>query len=866
MGKAALELAVGTGQWNAGLKKAKSALDSFTEANGGLRQALDKESQKMQTFVRMMGGFESTAKTAKGQINDYKSAIEQLTMQYNRMTEAQRQAVGEDYLQTIEQLKQKYHAVNEEIQEMNRSLNNVKAPDLGDVAKGGSMSSQINGKLDGMVAVFGGNLMTKATGMVTGFAGELGNAVAQGIELARQGEGIRIAFERLGRGDILDGLREATHGTVTDLELMKAAVKFNDFNLPVEELGTMLAFAQQKAKDTGQSVDYMVDSIVTGLGRKSLMILDNLGLSAADIKEKMKETGDMTKAVGEIIREQMSNAGDYVETAADRATRAEVDLQNSMEELGRTLLPLQEQGVSMWGSMKLSILKLTNEAVGPAVPIIISLKEGISELLDTVIDNPVTSGVWDWITTGAGYASYALPVFKALSRAIDEAQAKAGVAGGANAGAAPFRNLPAGNNTTNTTEPAADSITAQQKEVQRLTDLWQNASSEMRDGYLKQLEKAQATLDKMMGKTSSSSAGHKKETEVFAPDSIVAQQKEVQRLTGLWQRAGGEMREGYLRQLEEAKFQLEQLNGKNVPRPWGGFAVGVGPAATSPGIADERIKIQAELDAENMKIDKETLRTVLTDAVQNGIDLMDLQFGEINAKIQNGVSIPDETWQRIIDQYNRLREQMGMDPITIDITTGKTGKQKESNNSGKNKKNSNPFLHTDDDGKQAAKVNELLGGMANGISQMTSGLETLGVEIPEGMKSILGGMQAVSTILSSILTIVSVIQAISAADAIIPFARGGTVGRAASGMLVGTHMSGDNLRMPVVGGGMVGVNDGELILNRAQQGNLASQFDGNGFGSLSLETVLRGEDIRIVLNNNGRRTGYGEFVQSRKRS
>ena len=52
------------------------------------------------------------------------------------------------------------------------------------------------------------------------------------------------------------------------------------------------------------------------------MILDNLGLSAAEIKEKMKDTGDMTKAVGAIIREQMQKAGDYVETAADRATKA----------------------------------------------------------------------------------------------------------------------------------------------------------------------------------------------------------------------------------------------------------------------------------------------------------------------------------------------------------------------------------------------------------------------------------------------------------------------------------------------------------------------------------------------------------------
>ena len=114
------------------------------------------------------------------------------------------------------------------------------------------------------------------------------SVIDQSIELAKSGQGIEMAFERLNDPGLLDGLREATHGTVNDIELMKAAVKFNDFKLPLDQLGTMLAFAQKKAKDTGQSVDYMVDSIVTGLGRKSLMILDNLGLSAAEIKEKMK--------------------------------------------------------------------------------------------------------------------------------------------------------------------------------------------------------------------------------------------------------------------------------------------------------------------------------------------------------------------------------------------------------------------------------------------------------------------------------------------------------------------------------------------------------------------------------------------------
>ena len=368
MAKSALELAVETGKWDAGLKKAKSALDSFTEANGGLQKAPSSDSDKMKQFVQMMGRTESTAKTAKGQMNDYKGTIEALTMQYNRMTDAQKSAVGPAYLQAIDQMKQRYKGVADEVAKINQELKQTSTLSDG-IQQGGTGGGGLfgGGKLDGMLQVFGGNLMTKGAGMLAGLATEMGDMVKQGIELAKQGEGIRIAFQRLGRGDILDGLRQATHGTVTDLELMKAAVKFNDFKLPLEELGTMLAFAQQKAKDTGQSVDYMVDSIVTGLGRKSLMILDNLGLSAAQIKDRMAETGDMTKAVGAIIREEMAKAGDYVETAADRATQANVQLENAMTRLGETFQPLTDTANSMWTSIKIGALDLLNNAIRPLI-------------------------------------------------------------------------------------------------------------------------------------------------------------------------------------------------------------------------------------------------------------------------------------------------------------------------------------------------------------------------------------------------------------------------------------------------------------------------------------------------------------------
>ena len=261
-----------------------------------------------------------------------------------------------------------------------------------------------------------------AAAAINTFTSACSEAIARGTELAKEGEGIKRAFDRLNQPNLLDNLRKATNNTVSDLELMKNAVKFDNFNLSLEQMGTFLAFAQQQAKDTGQSVEYMVDSIVTGLGRKSLPILDNLGLSATDIRERMKETGDMTTAVAQIIQERMEAAGGYVETAADRAAQAEAALQNAMEQLGETLLPLEEQGKGIFNALEVGALDLLNKALTPLVPKVIELKDNISTLYDIVINNPISSGVWDWLETGIDVATRAIPLLnnvRALMRGSD---------------------------------------------------------------------------------------------------------------------------------------------------------------------------------------------------------------------------------------------------------------------------------------------------------------------------------------------------------------------------------------------------------------------------------------------------------------
>ena len=86
-------------------------------------------------------------------------------------------------------------------------------------------------------------------------------------------EGVKLAFDRLNDPSLLADLRKATNNTTADIDLMKASVNAKNFGLPVKELGTLMEFASRRAKDTGQSVDYLVESIVTGIGRKSPLIL-----------------------------------------------------------------------------------------------------------------------------------------------------------------------------------------------------------------------------------------------------------------------------------------------------------------------------------------------------------------------------------------------------------------------------------------------------------------------------------------------------------------------------------------------------------------------------------------------------------------
>lgn len=162
-------------------------------------------------------------------------------------------------------------------------------------------------------------------------------------EVAAKAEGITRAFTKLNNTSLLTSLRKETKGLISDMVLMQSAVKADRFGIPINNLGKYLKFAQQRAQETGQSVDYLTESIINGLGRKSPLILDNLGISAARLKAEMKKGLDFTQATTKIVEEELKKQGDLSLTSADKATQASVKWENAQLKIGNGLKWLSDK-------------------------------------------------------------------------------------------------------------------------------------------------------------------------------------------------------------------------------------------------------------------------------------------------------------------------------------------------------------------------------------------------------------------------------------------------------------------------------------------------------------------------------------------
>lgn len=237
--------------------------------------------------------------------------------------------------------------------------------------------------------------------------------------------------------------------------------------------------------------------------------------------------------------------------------------------------------------------------------------------------------------------------------------------------------------------------------------------------------------------------------------------------------------------------------------------------------------------------------------------------------------VADADWEAIAAAINAKLEELGLNPITIDVNTGRVS------GSGKS---------TADNGDVWEHAEEIVSGM----SQVSSGLDRMGIELPQavqdgvntmqGMIQTINGIQAIAHglgttapaliqaaatgVQSAIALLIQALNLNTASNSAaatsnvaetaidILMAHGGVIPHAALGFAIpGTHYSGDTT--PIL------ANAGELILNKAQQGNLASQLQSDQTQPSSLRPYVSGQDIFLGTNNYLKGIGQGGLVTTR---
>lgn len=202
--------------------------------------------------------------------------------------------------------------------------------------------------------------------MITTYFGV--RAIKSFINLAGQVDSVTGSFENLAKGaeggadGLLKAMQVASKGTVDNLNIMRSSnLAFQLMGEQVaQHLPKMMEVAMAAAKAQGQDVASMFNDIVVASGRRSVLILDNLGISsatAAKYQEEFARTLGLTrnklndtqksqaffyavmKAGGELI----DKTGGSTLTLGERLQILEARFQNMGVQVSNTMIPALEQ-------------------------------------------------------------------------------------------------------------------------------------------------------------------------------------------------------------------------------------------------------------------------------------------------------------------------------------------------------------------------------------------------------------------------------------------------------------------------------------------------------------------------------------------
>lgn len=288
---------------------------------------------------------------------------------------------------------------------------------LRDVGKGfKSLGGRVKNFAKSFVKSLGRNFVITAGDVVAALRA-IGREVIKLAGSASQIQTVRDSFTNMAISQgqdarkMLDNMRKLSQGTITDLKLMQQANTALLLGLPVNRLGDMLTIARSSAKATGESMEFMLKSIVTGLGRGSKLILDNLGI-----------VFDAGKAQEEYARKLGTTAAKLTESERKQSfinKALELGIQN-VKNSGTQALSTSEKWAIFATRVENLAIKIT-ERLLPGMNQMIDVATEASKVLEEMFKDTTEGDATD--------LAFEIGRLKGEINALDEAAAKFGAAG-----------------------------------------------------------------------------------------------------------------------------------------------------------------------------------------------------------------------------------------------------------------------------------------------------------------------------------------------------------------------------------------------------------------------------------------------------
>lgn len=226
----------------------------------------------------------------------------------------------------------------------------------------------------------------------------VGAGVAIGALTAKAGkfQSVSDAFQSVtksfavGGSEIVASVKKATSGTISEMDVMTGFLKASSL-IGQDALGEsgenferMAVVAKKAARATGQDVNFMFESIVTGVGRASPLILDNLGitLKAGEVYENYAES--IGKSAKELTTAEQKQA--ILNAALSKGEEIYKDVAVSAGGISSSFARLKVQTEEAAISIGMALIPVVQDFLEAVTPIVVDmvpkLVAGITKAVD----------------------------------------------------------------------------------------------------------------------------------------------------------------------------------------------------------------------------------------------------------------------------------------------------------------------------------------------------------------------------------------------------------------------------------------------------------------------------------------------------